>query len=547
MNRLGPINQKYLGGLESLRIKTFASYREPKLYKPQRMYSNTLSRSGNGLHVRYGLDIARLIVNNLQEEKRLEKVWDEAIFSKFPEICEVLGDYLPKSSQSLGNIDITILDDLEVPDPRVVGLVSTLLEASSSTLKYIDLDWIFGPHGCIPLYHQLNSIRFNNLRALQVRNSALLEAGPELFLLHEGLFGFLGRHSGIQCLGWPIDRFFAPSAESNIVQDPDFCNVVSTLGRTLKELRLGTTFGKSLDGAGTESIGKEAWESRRLFIEHFATYMLVLNVLKFRGTVPTLETQNLIHALKRCPIQKLVLEGSFDNLPWGLASHKHFQDGITNGPPDNEERRTWKFPILDKELKQHDGLSEIWKLVARFWSATITDIKIRRIDDTDSFVTKYPNWGRDFRPLQSLHQLRYFAIPILLDTTFESKVRNKEVVAYWHDAQRPTSTALAIPAGVEIENVWAKALRQWYSPDKLAAHVASLIGRYLSPQAKARYGGVTICALLTLKPSPGSSSHVVYELRVGVGEMNQPLWFDGPVTRGERRKSRDKFKARQWF
>ena len=189
-------------------------------------------------------------------------------------------------------------------------------------------------------------MRFPNLKSFQLRNAVVPDTvlPPDLYLLdysksydkdlsvewydddddgndpygehgtisYLDLAGleFMEAHPHLQCLAWPIDRFFSgqqmPSVVVRRVED-----VVENLGRTLIDLRVDAMY-NGIGEAQSESQNcaePTTRERRRLFISDVAAKMSKLESIKIEGGVPRDERREIIRALHKCPLEKIVMIG----------------------------------------------------------------------------------------------------------------------------------------------------------------------------------------------------------------------------------------------
>ena len=95
---------------------------------------------------------------------------------------------------------------------------------------------------------------------------------------------------------------------------------------------------------------------------------------------------------------------------------------------------------------------------------------------------------------------------------------------------------------------WAVALKTQFSPSALAYRVASDLGPFLSPAAKARQGGVRVRASFCLGAREERRvANDIFDLDIRIGGEDQVLEFVGPREEGETGRWWAKMGGRQWF
>ncbi|KAI9715841.1 MAG: hypothetical protein M1812_005661 [Candelaria pacifica] len=525
-------------GLESLRLRRLRLGRGEHLL-PDRF---VLSRGGTNITIPdwgQGTTVTRATAQQIWYDRFKESFeyankWDDAILKQFPQFDSLYEANKPAEISEWGPIDPPI----DESDGR---LCYTMIPSSAPTLVSLCLDWCFGMSGFFRESEILGSITFPKLRALQVRNAAMPETifrdGSFLF---EGFWlDFLSRHPKIQCLAWPSEHFF--SATPN---NAETRQVIDNLGRELKVLRVDAFLlrkAEPLTDLSAKPVKAEARHRRRLFIQHFAAKLISLEILKIEGGVPKDETREMIKAVKRSPLKKLVLIGvscpiapptPIDLLRCGPGFHAESDDPTS----------IW-FGIDDAPRLQ---------TIATHHASTITDLKFCGFyrapnlyySTALSGTVHFKHLHNLLSPLRHFHQLQHIALAWELDTDFEDAHRDAEVIAYWADAVSPRSTALTV-ANVEAEsNPWRDVLEQVYAPPKLAKLLAESAGPHLSPIAKARPGGVIMDALFLMGTHEKQD---IYHFEVAIGPSNDVLRYKGPRGEFEESKTREKLETRGWF
>lgn len=155
---------------------------------------------------------------------------------------------------------------------------------------------------------------------------------------------------------------------------------------------------------------------------------------------------------------------------------------------------------------------------------------------------------------------------------FEGSYRDTEIIQSWMDTRSPSSTALVVvtpPASPSLQlpvapttmpdgtspaarpqdfNRWAVALRTRFTPSALAYRVAQDIAPHLSPDAKARPGGVRVRASFCLGSRDGRRpANDIFDLDIRIGRENQVLEFVGPREEAEVGRWWSKLEGRRWF
>ncbi|KAI9703326.1 MAG: hypothetical protein M1836_007892 [Candelina mexicana] len=462
--------------------------------------------------------------------------WDDAILKKFPQFENLYQATKPAQLSEWGPIDPPVVES----NGR---LCYTMIPSSAPTLVSLCFDWCLGMGGFFRESEIFGSITFPKLKALQVRNAAMAETIlREDCFLFEGFWSeFLLRHPNIQCLAWPSEHFLSTAPKTSQTRQ-----VIDDLGRVLKVLRVDAFLLKKaepLTDLDPKPIKAEARRRRRLFIQHFATKLTALEILKIEGGVPRDETREIIKAVKHCKIKKLVIIGvscpiapptPSDLLRFGSGFHVESDDpGIA-----------WF------------GIDEAARLrtIANHHASTITDLKFCGFLHAPNLyhpTNLGPSMSDHFKhlhtllgPLLHFHQLRHISLGWNLHTHFEGADRDDEVIAYWADAVSPKSTALAVTNAEAEPNPWRDLLEQIYAPNKLADLLADTFSPFLSRTAKARPGGVAVDALFLLGTHDKQD---IYHFEVVIGSCNEVVTYKGPRAESEESKAREKLETRAWF
>lgn len=487
------------------------------------------------------------------------------------------------------------------PTPTVpMGPMQWLFQSSQSTLTRLDLDWVLWRQREINDEHdvssqflrQLASMRFPRLLAFQLRNAVLplTKLPTDVFLLEDTFLSFFEAHPRIKCLAWPIDKFYShtrPSAETQ-----SRCRrLIAHLAMVLTDLRLDSYYagnGEPTTDNSTTIQDAQQRIRRRRFIAEFAPHLRRVKQIKLEGGIPRDEKREILRALHYCPLQKIVFIGvSFPvGNTWGAggARLKALDAGhATDFAWDLEEedhagmlaayRRRNYVPEPFVFVPEFGWAAEppLLHTLALHHAATIQELKICGYNGCPILSYLSSDTTPLLAPLLQYHSLRQIVVSFWLLTFFEDAYRDVEIIQSWMDTRSPSSTALVIvtpPRSPEREhpvdgammpapeptaprpefNRWAVALKTRFTPSALAYRVASDIGPFLSPLAKARKGGVRIRASFCLGAREERRvANDIFDLDIRVGRDDQVLEFVGPREEGERGRWWAKMEGRQWF
>ena len=276
--------------------------------------------------------------------------------------------------------------------------------------------------------------------------------------------------------------------------------------------------------------------------------------------MPRDERRELVRAVHRCPLKKLVIIGVCCQLgnTWG-------PNGIDLAEPINPDEidvlegedkdMTWKHGLKPLESPGANFKFEanygwppgppLLHTVASFHAATITELKFCGYKGAPVLFSPTPITKPLLAPLEHFHSLKTLIMSFWLTTRFEQAPRDAEVIAYWLNTRSPSSTALVrvVDEDEELEG-WAKELRTKFAPDALAWRVTNFIGPYLSPVAKKRAGGVEVRASFCVGDWGG-----IFDLDVSIVQSlgNKCVGFKGPREELEGERRRQKLGDRRWF
>lgn len=513
------------------------------------------------------------------------RAFDNATWAELPEIEDFVDDH---------PIDI----DPRGPSPTMRPM-QWLFQFSQSTLTRLDLDWILWRQrdqndaydDSSEFLTSLSRMNFPNLVAFQMRNAVLplTKLPDDVFLLENTFLTFLETHSKIKCLAWPIDRFYHHTRPSVEIQSR--CRkLIAHLAMVLTDLRLDTYYAGNGEPMTDDNSAIEATQQRirrRRFIAEFAPHMRKIKHIKLEGGIPRDEKREILRALHYCSLEKIVFIGvSFPvGNTWGHqgarlrsldAGHGDFgydleeedSEGIfqaykrRHGVPENfifDPQYGWKdeAPLLHTLALHHVD--------------TLQELKICGYNGCPILSYLTPDTTPLLAPLLQYHNLRQIIVSFWLLTFFEGAYRDVEIIQSWLDTRSPSSTALVVvtpPRSPEREhpvdgammpapnpiaprpqfNRWAVALKTRFTPSALAYRVASDIGPFLSPVAKARPGGVRVRASFCLGArEPGRVASDIFDLDIRIGADDAVLEFVGPREEGEKGRWWTKMEGRQWF
>lgn len=320
-------------GLESIRIRRLRAELGPKESEENKIHfpEFRMARwghlvplhdgSGAFIHVpvEFGhSDVPHPRMTRQQMDEKAE-AFDRAIWDNHRDVVEYIVDN--RDSIPLHSV----LDQIAQPDlqPVAPNFPLTTLLASSSTVTKLNLDWILwrrhdhhdvdGP--ALTVLHALSRSRFPNLRAFQIRNAvvSMTKLPPNIFLLESTFLDFLEAHPKIQCLAFPLDRFYSDEKQPQEIMTRSR-KLVAHLSTVLIDLRLDSCYNNHGDpvtdeGSGGVSKAQERYRRRR-FIDEFAPYMRRIEHIKMEGGIPRDEKREILRALHFCPLKKIVMIGA---------------------------------------------------------------------------------------------------------------------------------------------------------------------------------------------------------------------------------------------
>ncbi|KAF2192597.1 hypothetical protein K469DRAFT_731095 [Zopfia rhizophila CBS 207.26] len=595
-----------LSGLESLRVRRMRADREIDFRLARGGLSFNLHDAAGGF---YSTTVDFPVSDALHP--RIRPLSAEELNAKAEEFDALIWSALPEVEHFVSENHVSPQISSRCPSMPLANL----FEMSSSTLTKLNLDWIMWRDGDVdPENHhlalatlfRLSQLRFPNLRSFQLRNAVISYTvlPPDLYLLEPGAFGapvfldFLEAHPKLQCLGWPLDRFYSHTRPSAGIITRSR-NLVDHLGRVLIDLRLDSYYdsdGEPQTDEDPSQLSFQARIRRRRFISEFAPFMTRVEQIKLEGGIPRDEKREIIRALHFCPLKKIVLIGvSFPvGNTWGFNGEdlKQFYEGepnpILNNPhmfDENleEEEKAAIFstyamlPSTPEDFKFTPSYGwppspPFLHTIAAHHASTVTELKLCGYNGSPWLSYGTPITKPLLYPLRYFHNLRRLVISMWLFTVFEGTARDPEIIQSWKDT-RSSSTALVVitpaasspsPSSPEHPivapttapatpnpvvrrqefNRWAVLLKTRYTPSALAYRVAADIGPHLSPVAKERKGGVRVRASFCLGER---HAHDIFDLDIRIGRDDQVLEFVGPREEGEKGRWWDKLEGRRWF
>jgi hypothetical protein len=481
------------------------------------------------------------------------------------------------------------------------------LLACAENLTSLNIDWVLwrrpGSQDELTGHTVLSVLKnkkFPNLRAFQIRNAVVEQTRlpTGVYLLEPGFLDFLENHPKIQCLAFPIDRFYAHEKPSPEVQKRAR-HVVEHLGRTLVDLRIDSTPNGNGDPVTDKGLGGPVAEQertrRRRFISDFAPHMTRVEHLKIEGGIPRDEKREIVRAMHTCPLKRLVLIGS--TFPagntWGSGGEDlgEVDDGFDDQQydlpeevdiPSRDKWRRW-LPAKDAAGRPTFEFEPTYGwppsppflyTIGALHGNTIEELKLCGFHGSPVLSSLLGITDTLLIPLRLFPNLRQLVLSMWLVTWFEDAHRDTEIISFWKNARDPSSTALVVvppapsppqvpqdldftptafppPNDPDVQspdfNRWEVALKTRFAPSALAYRLAADIGPFLSPVAKARDGGVRVRGSFCLGSRDVNAATDIFDLDIRIGEEDKVLEFVGPREEGEKSRARDKLESRRWF
>lgn len=593
------LSSEYLTGLESIRIRRLRaeSTATPERSR-MRFKEYRLSRGGSDrrMHNAAGGWLWSTVEYS---NENLPRGWlfpsTEELRAKAAEYDGHIWDKIPHIEHFVDENNFRSASQLVIPNPILM-----LLEKSASTLTSLNLDWIVWrqaeTHQDVPALQdlqRLSRLRFPHLRAFQLRNAVVHESKlpDDVYLLEDMFLEFLEAHSKIQCLAWPLDRFYSHVKPSTDIQNRTR-RVVAHLGNVLVDLRLDSYY--SMNGETFTDESRDPYEQqerirRRRFIAEFAPYLSKVEQLKLEGGIPRDEKRELVRALHFSPLKKIVLIGV--TFPVGNTwGHRGDELKKLDPSPGSDATAHLEGEDLDGILASYRNSAPLppnfvfqpsygWRAEAPFLQTlslhhaeTVEELKLCGYNGSPILSYATAITGPLLHPLCHFENLRQLVISFWLLTFFEDSYRDAEIIQSWLDTRSPASTALVVvtppaspattppvdpammpqfPTTVlrpQAFNRWAVALKTRFTPSALAYRIARDIGPHLSNTAKERPGGVRVRASFCLGiREENKTANDIFDLDIRVGRNDQVLQFVGPREEAEMGRCWAKLGSRRWF
>jgi hypothetical protein len=296
--------------------------------------------------------------------------------------------------------------------------------------------------------------------------------------------------------------------------------------------------------------------------------MTTLASIKLEGGMPLDERREVLRALHRCPLQKIVLIGvtcpignfwgPYRNVPYtpGIYQDLEEEEDIFTSMTHSMEARNLNPPQASADFIFSPqfgwaGSRPLLSTLLFFFQDTITELKFCGFHRAPTLFRSGLNVAAErffFEPLKHFHRIESLIVSFWLTTLFEGHNRDLQVMEFWRNSQSPSSTALVIrdePAEGEM-NGWARELKTKFAPEALVKEIVRVLGPKVSEKAKAREGGLHIRASFAL----GHSSDVFdVDLQLGKDDMGHDvvLEWTPPLEGTDPERRRDKLEKRRWF
>jgi hypothetical protein len=624
------ILENSLPKLESVRFRRLKLVKGEWFYSYSRGGGSHAFQNGRGSHY----DTSVRFSDWKDEWRDIFELTPQSLSRNFASSTALLNgaiyDNLPEAKM-LGETACVMDDKPVIFHPEDVGTaygygLYRVVHAASLTLTNLTLDWILTSQpqymtesdNQYNLFHKLSGLTFPKLRAFQLRNAVTSDTklAVKIYLLHPtvvqsesvdvqrpvDMLGFLERHDNLQCLAWPMDRFYSHKPVYK-EEESRAREVVMKLGRTLLSLRVDfdyTQRGEVQTDRAPDVRSQESRIRRRLFVSGFASRMLKLTSLKMEGGIPRDEKRETIRAVHRCPLEKLVLIGVSSPLGNTWGAHGVHLSNADDGDLSFYGILEAEHKVALKACAREDSLEDVSRFtfhgpeygwppappllhtVALHFSTTITEIKLCGYNGSPILHKPTAITPALFHHLRYFHNLRHLILSLWLMTYFDWDYRALEIIEYWISQRESSSTAIVSidhtddtptewefghlgeiardpfedvvddnPMMIDDENAWAIALKERYSPKAMSYAIYDLVGPHLSMQARSkRYAdgrnGVKVRGSFCLS----AETEDIFDLDVLIDERDGgvvPNAWKGPREEGEKERWRGKMEARQWF
>lgn len=526
------------------------------------------------------------------ELKERTEFFDALVWAEHPEVEQFVESSNVGFDGRLGAEDVTHIAHVQP--------MRWLLQSAAHSLTSLNLDWVLwrrGEHDTTrddssSTMTSLAALRFPQLRAFQVRNAVLQQTQlhNDISLLEDTFLEFMEYHTKLQCLAWPMDKFYGHVKPSLDVRNRSL-KVVAHLATTLTDLRVDAQYaghGESVTDASHTVDGMYECVRRRRFIADFAPHMRRLERIKMEGGLPRDEKREILRALHFCPLKKIVMIGVSYPVgntwgPGGLSLRALDQgfiwDDVLNLEGEDHQaiyeayRRGFHMPEEFVFYPDYGWPPQapLLQTIALHHASTVEELKLCGYHGCPILSQPTPITDPLLTGLRQFDNLKQLVMSFWLLTWFEDSYRDTEIIKFWMDSRSPASTALVVvtpprspdqdlPVGpgqfpvfqtriapAQDFNRWAVTLKTAFSPSALAYRVARDIGPYLSPVAKSRPGGVRMRASFCLGVKNERPASDIFDLDMRIGVDDQVLEFTGPREEGEKGRWWQKLESRAWF
>ena len=364
--------------------------------------------------------------------------------------------------------------------------------------------------------------------------------------------------------------------------------LTSHIGRRLKALRIDHTLAYGGEVYTDDCVPrwlKDRRRSRYRFVEHLAGHMEAVELVKIEGGIPKDETREILRALRRCPVEKVVIIGT--SWPLGNLDHSDSEEDdsssvsgsisnpisaaseTTSGvPPEGQVSDILQDPVVSRQegpafeivpgapfhkshVIDHDHFiptfgengPAVLHILASQFSHTITALKFCGYHGAPEFW--HPSDPKELHevlgPLVHFQRLQSLYIAIDLNCDYEGRYYGSEIEQFWKDSSSPQSTALVVSNATEVYG-WTEYLAERFAPAKMAKRVLDIIGVHLSPLRKQE----TEIRALLWKGDSGRDGQI-HELGVIVSAGLEIVRFWGPRGEYDQEKIDEKQLNRAWY
>ncbi|QIW98341.1 hypothetical protein AMS68_003859 [Peltaster fructicola] len=478
--------------------------------------------------------------------------------------------------------------------PTPAACLLNLLEQCHLTLTSLTLDWLFmqcHEDGSVEqaqhhddgelerqyTFYAIFRLRFPLLRAFQVRNfeSDGTQLPRGIYLLDRCnwyspdesrrriswqddtdadsvALTFLEAHPRLQCLAWPITRFFNSDGADDWKPTPRVMKIIDNLAIHLTDLRVDDFAG---EGPGNLEEELTMRALRRSFIQHFVSRMTSIKHIKVCGYADLDEHREILRALYRCPLQRISVIGNSSSIgnTWGVNA-ADLEDEV--GPvelagdlyevdKDTVWRLGFSSPATPGEFSVTygwTGAAPMITTIAGYFGRTLRELKLIGSIGAPVLLRPTPITAPMLAGLKYMDNLEVLTMSLWISTLYEGDYRDSEVVEYWRSSKDPASTALMIVDQDPAErSSWQRRLDE-LEPSNLARCVSALFAPHLSEKAKRK--GVHVRASLYINSTLHDMD--VYIDMDGQGR-DQPCNFIGPRDELDPDRRREKMDTRRWF